>query len=230
MIPPYVSYRTFRNFLELLKESFPSRIDRSVWGPRYSGTSGQQLMTALKVLGLIDEKGVPYDILGQLVNGEGEKRRVILRNVLVKTYAPIFEIDLKKATKAQFHELFRKFDTKEGVIVKCEAFFVQACQDAGIELSTFILARRHKSRKSNVKSTRIKSFSGNEMRKDTQEFDKDGFIVSSILKKYPEFDPAWDPKVQEKWLEGMIKLYEGLSSLEHNFNEATPEEKRASEN
>ena len=95
MIPPYVSYRTFRNFLELLKESFPSRIDRSVWGPRYSGTSGQQLMTALKVLGLIDEKGVPYDILGQLVNGEGENRRVILRNVLVKTYAPIFEIDLK---------------------------------------------------------------------------------------------------------------------------------------
>ena len=36
---PYVSYRTFRNFLELLKEGLPSRIDRSVWGPRYSGTT-----------------------------------------------------------------------------------------------------------------------------------------------------------------------------------------------
>ena len=56
MIPPYVAYKTFRNFLEFLKDNFPSRIDRSVWGPRYSGTSGQQLMTALKVLNLIDEK------------------------------------------------------------------------------------------------------------------------------------------------------------------------------
>ena len=219
MIPPYVSYKTFRNFLELLKESFPSRIDRSVWGPRYSGTSGQQLMTALKVLDLIDEKGAPNDILGQWVRSEGESRRVILRKILVKNYEPIFKIDLSKATNAQFHELFKNFDTKEGVIVKCEAFFIQACQDAGIELSSFILARRHKSKENRFSLTRGKSSFGKEKRKDTTEFDQERFIVSSILKKYPEFDPKWDPKVQEKWLEGMIKLYDGLSNLEHNFNQ-----------
>ena len=84
MIPPYVSYKTFRNFLEFLKETFPSRIDRSVWGPRYSGTSGQQLMTALKVLNLIDENGIPSNKLSLLVNSEGENRRNILKSILMK--------------------------------------------------------------------------------------------------------------------------------------------------
>ena len=217
MIPPYVAYKTFRNFLEFLKDNFPSRIDRSVWGPRYSGTSGQQLMTALKVLNLIDENGIPKEILTHLVNSEGENRRSILRRILMNTYEPIFKIDLTKATKSQFHEVFKTFDTKEGVIIKCEAFFIQACQDAGIELSSFILARRHtSSRKNNTGSIRTKIVSKN----DSSNTDfNNNFVVSSILKKYPEFDPSWDSKVQEKWLEGMIKLYDGLSSLDHHVGD-----------
>ena len=218
MIPPYVAYKTFRNFLEFLKDNFPSRIDRSVWGPRYSGTSGQQLMTALKVLNLIDENGIPKEILTHLVNSEGENRRSILRRILMNTYEPIFKIDLTKATKSQFHEVFKNFDTKEGVIIKCEAFFIQACQDAGIELSSFILARRHiSSRKNNTSSIRTKIVSKNDS--DNTGFNSNNFVVSSILKKYPEFDPTWDAKVQEKWLEGMIKLYDGLSNLDHHVGD-----------
>ena len=52
-IPPYVPYRTFQTFLEFLfDEGIPDRIDRSVWGARFSGSSGTQLMTTLKVLNL----------------------------------------------------------------------------------------------------------------------------------------------------------------------------------
>ena len=217
MIPPYVSYKTFRNFLEFLKETFPSRIDRSVWGPRYSGTSGQQLMTALKVLNLIDENGIPSNKLSLLVNSEGENRRNILKSILMKTYEPIFKIDLTKATKSQFHELFKNFDTKEGVIIKCEAFFIQACQDAGIELSSFILARRHTSVRKNNSSIKNKIISNNEKNFQKSCFINDNLVVSSILKKYPEFDPSWEPNVQEKWLDGMIRLYEGLSKSDQNI-------------
>ena len=49
-VPPYVPYRTFQTFLEFLQDGIPARIDRSVWGSRFSGSSGTQLMTALKVL------------------------------------------------------------------------------------------------------------------------------------------------------------------------------------
>ncbi|MEL0226828.1 MAG: hypothetical protein VW912_09205, partial [Flavobacteriaceae bacterium] len=62
--------------LELLKEGLPSRIDRSVWGPRYSGTTGQQLMTALKSLNLINENGTPNNSLENLVNSNGTQRQL----------------------------------------------------------------------------------------------------------------------------------------------------------
>ena len=88
---PYVSYRTFRNFLELLKEGLPSRIDRSVWGPRYSGTTGQQLMTALKSLRLISDNGVPTQKLEELVNSTGTQRQLKIKDILeLKYFASIF--------------------------------------------------------------------------------------------------------------------------------------------
>ncbi|GIT20023.1 MAG: hypothetical protein CM1200mP39_28290 [Dehalococcoidia bacterium] len=36
-------------------------------------------------------------------------------------------------------------------------------------------------------------------------------LADRILAKYPDFDPSWDPSVQTRWLEGMTRLYEGLS-------------------
>ena len=65
-LPPYVSYRTFRNFIDGLQMGIPARIDRSYWGDRYSGSSGTQLMTALRFLGLIDSHGTPTTRLRQL--------------------------------------------------------------------------------------------------------------------------------------------------------------------
>ena len=104
---PYVSYRTFRNFLELLKEGLPARIDRSVWGPRYSGTTGQQLMTALKSLLLINENGTPTEKLESLVNSNGTQRQLQIKNILEDKYSEIFQIDLIRATRSQFNEIFR---------------------------------------------------------------------------------------------------------------------------
>ena len=34
---------------------------------------------------------------------------------------------------------------------------------------------------------------------------------SKILEKYPDFDPNWKPEVQKSWMEGMIKLYDGIN-------------------
>jgi len=34
------------------------------------------------------------------------------------------------------------------------------------------------------------------------------------LSKYPDYDPSWNSDVQIKWLDGMNKLYEILSSEE----------------
>ena len=69
-LPPYISYRTFHNFVERLQQQLPARIDRSYWGDMLSGSTGTQLMAALRFLDLIDENGRPTDRLKPLVNGQ----------------------------------------------------------------------------------------------------------------------------------------------------------------
>lgn len=205
---PYVSYRTFRNFLELLSEGIPARIDRSVWGQRYSGTSGQQLMTALKNLDLINEEGTPVRALEELVASVGSERRNHLRIILKDKYKPIFEIDLKRATRSQFNEAFRSFGINEGVLSKCQLFFIQACQDAGIELSAYILARRHGLSNGKRPEKVAPPKQSNSPR--PEELGISETVISKILEKYPDFDPSWEPQVQKAWMDGMVNLYEGL--------------------
>jgi len=211
--PPYVPYRTFRTFLEFLKEGIPDRIDRSVWVSRFSGSSGMQLMTSLKALNLIDDLGMPSSDLEKLVYAQGKDRRDLLREILQNFYLPIFQLDLSKATKNQFREAFRTFGAKEGVLTKCEAFFIKASKDAGIELSQYIVARTHgNSRSSNLKnkSSIPKQIENPVAKNEISEIHL--IIVERILDKYPEFDPNWNSEVQSKWMDGMIKLYDNLSS------------------
>ena len=224
-VPPYVPYRTFQTFLEfLLDEGIPERIDKSVWGPRFSGSSGTQLMTTLKVLELVDSEAHPSDELEQLVHGEGEQRRALLRRILQRFYTPVFELDLTRASKGQFHEAFRSFGTKEGVLTKCEAFFIRAAQAAGIELSKRILAGRHGASRSRatVAPARSRAVTAQAVAPEQNVIPAQTEtlvtaqaaeleLADRILAKYPDFDPAWDPAVQAKWLEGMTRLYEGLS-------------------
>ncbi|MQG37731.1 MAG: hypothetical protein FI719_05215 [SAR202 cluster bacterium] len=224
-IPPYVPYRTFQTFLEfLLEEGIPGRIDKTVWGPRFSGSSGTQLMTALKVLKLVDSEAHPDDKLDRLVHAEGEDRRTLLRNILEGFYTPVFELDLSRASKGQFRDAFRRFGTKEGVLTKCEAFFIRAAQAAGIKLSQRILAGRHGSGRLRNSGTSARpralisqpvSSAKNERVVDaepaSQELSTQLELADRILAKYPDFDPTWDPSVQARWLEGMTRLYEGLS-------------------
>ena len=212
-IPPYVPYRTFRTFLEFLKEGIPDRIDRSVWVTRFSGSSGMQLMTSLKALSLIDDYGRPSPQLEKLVFAQGRERRDLMKQILEDFYSPLFNLDLKKATKNQFREAFRIFGAKEGVLTKCEAFFIKASKDAGIELSQYIVARTHgNSRSSNLKnkSSIPKQIENPVAKNEISEIHL--IIVERILDKYPEFDPNWNSEVQSKWMDGMIKLYDNLSS------------------
>jgi hypothetical protein len=142
--PPYTSYRTFKTFIEDLREhGVPSRIDRSVL-TRFSGVVGTQLMHALRFLGLIEDQGRPTQHLKELVNAHGaahwpEKFSELLRQV----YAPLFSIDLETATPSHFNETFRKaFPAADAVVQKCVTFFLYAANDAGVKISGRILKGR----------------------------------------------------------------------------------------
>ena len=216
-IPPYVPYRTFRNFLEFLREGIPARIDRSVWGQRMSGSTGIQLMTSLRVLELVDDDGRPTEDLEHLTGLDGDERRAALSTLLRLHYRAVFELDLSRATRAQFREAFRSFGAKEGVLAKCEAFFIQAAQDAGVELSSYVLAGRHVARRSSSGPSRGRQqISERLVVQPTLPSPVNPIrppavsIAEMVLNKYPDFDPNWNAATQQKWFDGMTKLMESI--------------------
>jgi Family of unknown function (DUF5343) len=141
---PYTSYRTFRTFIEDLREhGVPSRIDRSVL-TRFSGVVGGQLMHALRFLGLIDDEGRTTPRLSALVTAHGGAEWAeALTRALQQAYAPIFAIDLETATPSHFSATFRKaFPAADAVVQKCVTFFLYAAADAGLKVSGRILKGR----------------------------------------------------------------------------------------
>ena len=142
--PPYTSYRTFKTFIEDLREQgVPSRIDRSVL-TRFSGVVGSQLMHALRFLGLIEDDGRPTLRLKELMkaHGAGLWPETFL-GLLRQEYAPMFAIDLETATPSHFNEAFRKaFPAADAVVQKCVTFFLYAANDAGVKVSGRVLKGR----------------------------------------------------------------------------------------
>jgi hypothetical protein len=181
-------------------------------------------MTALRTLGLVDADGRPAQELEELVYAEGDRRRATLKRILTRTYEPVFLLDLSRATRSQFREAFRSFGTRENVLVKCEAFFIHAAQDAGVEMSQFITQGRHGSKRNGVAGARARRTEperqpapGHAVVQATQPSANGDHtprlaIAEMILKKYPDFDPSWAPEVQARWLEGMTRLYDRLSA------------------
>ena len=210
-IPPYVSFKTFQTFLEFLSEGMPNRIDRSVWLNKFSGSNGTQIMTAIKFFNLIDKDGAPNDDFKNLVSRDLDLQKKIFRKLLYKYYSPIFNLDLTSATKAQLRESFRSFDTKEGVIVKCESFFIQAAKYSNIMLSSHILARRHNTNVSEkTKSKVAKSQADFVLENNKKNLETNINLARMILDKYPDFDPNWNDDVKKSWIDSLTKLYESL--------------------
>ena len=153
-LPPYISYRTFSNFLhELRARGLPSRIDRSVMAHK-SGTIQSQLLLTLNYLGLLRGSGQPTDQLRQLIESQDRQRQEILRGILKTSYGFVFESDfgLQTAPSDQAEELFQKTGASGETVRRCIAFFLASAKDSGIPISDYI--KPHKRRRSAVKKTR----------------------------------------------------------------------------
>jgi hypothetical protein len=203
-LPPYVSYRTFRNFIDRLQQRVPSRIDRSYWGDILSGSSGTQLMAALRFLGLIDANGKPLDRLKSLAAAKGEQRGQFLRKMTSDAFDFVLNshLDLESATYAQLQEVFHStFQITEDVSRKCVKFFIALTSDAGVPLSPFI-----------TKRTRTTSGTKQPGRKPSKRTNRNGVVPqvmedipaqsawqTMLLEKFPSFDPSWNDDIKQKW-------------------------------
>jgi hypothetical protein len=142
--PPYVPYKTFKNFLEKFKQGTPGRIDRDLMGSM-SGAAQSQVTTALKYLGFISDNNLPLEPMKIFVVAEGDDRKKLLKSVLSKSYPFLFDghFDLSTATASQLREAIEAKTSATGETVsRCIAFFKDAAQDAGIAVSPYITQKR----------------------------------------------------------------------------------------
>jgi len=213
-LPPYVSYRTFRNFVDGLQLGIPARIDRSYWGDRYSGSTGTQLMTALRFLGLIDGNGIPTTRLRQLASAKGAQRSDILKQIAYTSFDFLSErsLDPQVATYAQLEEAFyNTYQVTSDVARKCIKFFVSLESDAGVSLSPFIMKKS--------KTIRADSARGKTTKKTGARTNQNAAIplaadpipaqiawYEMVLAKFPTFDPTWADDVKLKWFEAFDAL------------------------
>jgi hypothetical protein len=215
-LPPYVSYMTFYRFIEYLEQNgIPSRIDRSLGGERYSGSTWTQLLGALHFLGLIDAMDTPTTQLKQIVASRDTERTQVMSKICTDSYRFLMSssIDTKTATMSQLEGTFRDLYnvTKPDMVRKCLKFFIEIAQDAAIPLSTHItkktrrtningVAKKNARRPDAPMENRVKIPQPKEIIPNDLPWDK------ILLEKFPNLDPAWSDELKAKWFTAFDEL------------------------
>ena len=138
--PPYVAYKTLKNFLEKFQQGTPGRIERGLMG-NLSGAVQSQLTTALKYLHLISDNNIPSDDMKRLVVAQGAEQTKLMKDIITRHYPFIFspDFDFTTATGTMLHERFEQSTGASGETVnRCIAFLKEAAQDVGIPVSPFL--------------------------------------------------------------------------------------------
>lgn len=191
----------------------PSRIDRSYWGERYSGSTGTQLMTALRFLELINTDGTPTIRLKQLVLAKGTQRGEILKQIAYGAFDFVSDrtIDPQIATYAQLEEAFyNAYQVTGDVARKCIKFFVSLESDAGVTLSPYIIRKSKTIRTNGSRKVAKKTATGTNRNAAPPPAADNNIIQSTwqekVLEKFPTFDPAWSDEVKLKWFDAFNTL------------------------
>lgn len=212
-LPPYVSYRTFWNFLEGMNHSIPARIDRSYWGDRFSGSSGTQLMAALRFLDLTDGNDHPTIKMRGIIGTRGGDRVVMVKQIVQSAYGFIFDghMDPQTATYAQLEEAFHvHYQIASDVARKCIKFFIGIAGEGNIPLSPFITSKTRSSRSGSVSRKLPRKANTKKIQNGPPpvvESTHDGINLDKLLiEKFPSFDPGWTDEIKLKWFTAFDEL------------------------
>ena len=213
--PVYVPYATFNTALNSLRaDGIPGTgtIDKTLWDSQ-SGAIQGQLILAFKFLGLIDENRKVQPGLPELVEASDETRKPLLKKLIEDKYKNIIALDLSTISEGQLSDAFRGYDISGSTLVRAVRFFVKACQEVGIPISSRIAEKK---RASSSTPRRRRGTNGGR-RNDGSSEGASGSTPSGknweeqLLAKFPEFDPTWPEELKSKWFEGFDRLLKAKS-------------------
>ncbi len=132
--PPYMSFKTFRNFvLRLDPQAMPPRIDRSMMVGMAGGTQ-TSLIQLLRQFELIGDSNEVRPQLVELCASEDSFAEG-LRAILVRHYAAQVELGRRQGTLGQLTESFAQSGYSGSTMRKAVTFFLHAAKAAELPLS-----------------------------------------------------------------------------------------------
>lgn len=218
-VPPYVAYRTFKNFLDSLRVAMPARIDRSIMASMSGATQGQ-LIATLRYLDLVSPNGIPSERLAALVKSEGAERQRILWDGLRTSYRFLFSggFDVGSATARQLEEQFNKAGVSGETVRKCIAFFIAAAREAELPLSPYISSTKgtrntaQRTRRTQAVAT-LQTTLGREIEPVGSRHTTSHGWSEVLLSKFPNFDPSWSDEVKSKWFDAFERLTRSIKEI-----------------
>lgn len=212
--PIYVSYLTFTNLLDWLRDlgTLPSQFDRSFWGHKFSGSGGAQLMSGLRFLGLLDGD-MPTQRLEQLALASNEERRELLKKLLDDAYGHDFISALPKSTPKLVNERLQALGTTDATHAKARSFFVNAAKAVGLPMQPQVAKQARNrptlARKSGTRRTaepeKVTSPVRDQRSSGAVETQPEGLFsdlnptLRTLIVDLPLITPTWTRAKREAW-------------------------------
>ena len=214
--PPYPPYSQWQRLLETLREDFahqhlPSRIDNSYLKKlKVNASAESNLQSALAFLGLVDSQRHPTDVLKSLLSSREDEAKGLLYKIVERAYVPVLDgLMLRSATPDHLAEKFKRGGSQDEVGRKGMTFFLRIAKDAAIQLSPHFKTPRD--RQSGMRSSRKRAAPSSappalapevgvsEPGGGHVEPPHTSDMVTKLLAKFPDYDPAWGEEQVHLW-------------------------------
>lgn len=138
-VPAYVSFKSVETYFNQRREDdhITDVVDKSLM-TNFSGSTANELLSALKYLQLIKDKGEPTEKYKQLITVPEDQRGALMASILRDSYGFLFDttkFNLERATPAQLVEAFRSQGANGSTLARGIAFFLAAAKYSGIKVS-----------------------------------------------------------------------------------------------
>jgi hypothetical protein len=139
--PPYMSFKTYTNLLDKLREEgMPAVFDKSYFGNQ-SGSLVAQVRSTLRYFDLITEGYEPTPDLDDLVQADEEDRKILMKMQAEMKYPEALALGMN-ATAGQLNKVFQDRGLTGATVDKAVAFFLGMVEYLGIEVSPMFRKRR----------------------------------------------------------------------------------------
>ncbi len=213
--PVYIPYATFISALDALKrDGIPGtgKIDKTLWDTQ-SGAIQGQILIGFRFLGLIDEHNKVLPALPPLVNASAEERKPMLKKVIEGAYSKLLALDLNTISQGQLDQALRDYNIGGSTLTRAVRFFVKACQEAGIPISSRVSGKNQPPAPGAPPQARRRRTTGGGRREQSAGPTENGGTSTGagqweekLLEKFPTFDPSWPDALKTQWFEGFGRL------------------------